>query len=146
MRKFIFIACIMAVTLPLIAEAEQSQSFGDYTIHYSAFTTDTLTPDVAKLYQIPRSKNRAMVNISVLKNESGTIGKPVRAKVEGTAKNLSEQLRELQIREIDEQESVYYIAETAVNDNETLKYTFEITPEGKGNPYTLSFQEQFYTE
>lgn len=146
MRKFFFIACIMAVTLPLIADAEQSQSFGDYTIHYSAFTTDTLTPDVAKLYQIQRSKNRAMVNISVLKNESGTIGKPVRAKVEGTAKNLSEQLRELQIREIDEQVAVYYIAESAVNDKETLKYTFEITPEGKDSPYTLSFQEQFYTE
>ena len=147
MTKRFFIVFIAAVALPVIAFAEQSETFGDYTVHYSAFTTDTLTPAVAKLYQIPRSKNRAMVNISVLKNETGAmIGKPVKAKVEGTATNLSQQLRELQIREINEQEAVYYIAETTINDKETLKYNFEITPEGATAPYKLSFQEQFYTE
>lgn len=48
-------------------QAEQFKNFGDYTVHFSAFTTDILTPEVAKSYRIPRSKNRALLNISVLK-------------------------------------------------------------------------------
>lgn len=139
---------LVIITLILVptAGAEQSQTFGNYTIHYSAFTSDYLTPEVAKLYQIPRSKNHALVNISVLKNDDSFLGKPVKAKIEGAAKNLSEQLRELNIREIKSDGAVYYIAETHINDQETLKYDFQITPEGESTPYQLSFQEQFYTD
>ena len=139
-KFFLFMLC-----LPTLAFAEQSKTFGDYTIHYSAFTTDHLTPAVAKLYKIPRSKNRVMVNISVMKNNNDPFGKSVRAKVEGEAKNLSEQLRELDIREITEEGAVYYIAETQINNEETLRYNFEITPEGEETAYTISFQEQFFT-
>ena len=136
---------LLLLFLPTLAYAEQSKTFGDYTIHYSAFTTDHLTPAVAKLYRIPRSKNRVMINISVMKNNNDPFGKPVRAKVEGDATNLSEQLRELSFREINEDGAVYYIAETQINNEETLRYNFEITPEGENSPYTISFQEQFYT-
>ena len=135
----------LAAFIPAVAFAEQSKIFGDYTIHYSAFTTDTLSPEVAKQYQIQRSKNRAMVNISVLKNEQGSIGKPVRAKIEGAVKNLSEQLRTLQIREVVEEGAVYYITVSTVANLETLKYDFQITPEGEQTVYQISFQEQFYT-
>ena len=137
---------LLLLLLPLDAAAEQSKTFGDYTIHYSAFTTDYLTPEVARLYRIPRSKNRALVNISVLKKDSGYLGNPVRAKVEGEAKNLSEQLRELNIREINEDDAVYYIAETQINNEETLRFDFRITPEGESDTYSLSFQEKFYTD
>lgn len=137
---------LLLLLLPLDAAAEQSRTFGDYTVHYSAFTTDYLTPEVARIYKIPRSKNRALVNISVLKNDDGQLGKPVRAKVEGEAKNLSEQLRELNIREINEEDAVYYIAETQINNEETLRYDFHITPEGESDSYSLTFQEKFYTE
>lgn len=136
---------LLVLWLPLAALADQSKDFGDYTVHYSAFTTDYLTPEVAKLYQIPRSKNRVLVNISILKNTAGTIGNPVRAQIEGAAKNLSEQLRELNIREITEENAVYYIAETRITNEETLRYDFRITPEGENDVYTLSFQEKFYT-
>lgn len=142
-RKFSIL--LISLLLTSVVSAEQAQIFGNYTIHYSAFTTDYLTPEVAKLYQIPRSKNRAMVNISVVKNEEGTFGKPVRAKVEGAAKNLSEQLRELNIREISSDGAVYYIADTKINNQETLRYDFQITPDGESAPYHVTFQEQFYT-
>ena len=146
MRRRLFIILFLAVVIaPAVTFAEQSKTFGDYTIHYSAFTTDILSPEVAKQYQIPRSKNRAMVNISVLKNEPGLLGKPVRAKIEGAAKNLSEQLRTLQIREVVSEDAVYYIAESPIANQETLKYDFQITPEGEQSAYQISFQEQFYT-
>lgn len=146
MRRRQFITLFLAVAItPAVAVAEQSKTFGDYTIHYSAFTTDTLSPEVAKQYQIPRSKNRAMVNISVLKNEQGLLGKPVRAKIEGAAKNLSGQLRTLQIREVLAEDAVYYLTVTSITNQETLRYDFQITPEGEQSAYQISFQEQFYT-
>lgn len=141
----ILLLTLFALLLPGTASAEQSETFGNYTIHYSAFTTDNLTPEVAKLYKIPRSKNRALVNISILKNEDGLMGTPVKARVQGAAKNLSEQLRELNIREISSEGSVYYIAETRINNQETLRYDFNITPDGENSAYHISFQQQFYT-
>ena len=146
MKQCFLVIAALAAMWSVLASAEQSRNFGEYTIHYSAFTTDQLTPEVAKQYQIPRSKNRVMVNISVLKkNRKNALGTPVRAKITGEAKNLSEQLRELQLREVIEENAIYYIGETQVNNEETLRYSFTITPVGETAPYQLSFQEQFYT-
>ena len=137
-----FVATVMVSNV----HAEQSKSFGDYTVHFSAFTTDILTPEVAKSYRISRSKNRALLNISVLKKVMGTAGSPVRASVEATATNLSAQLRELDVRELNEHGAIYYIAETTVNNEETLKYSLVITPDGDNQPFSFTFQQQFFTQ
>lgn len=145
MKRHHILILVISTLLTATCYAEQSKTFGEYTIHYSAFTTDTLSPEVAKQYRIPRSKNRAMVNLAILKNGDGPLGKPVKAKIEGAAKNLSEQLRELNIREIIEDNAIYYIAETQINNEETLRYNFHITPEGESSAYEVSFQEKFYS-
>lgn len=132
--------------IPFVAGAEQAKIFGDYTIHYSAFTTDILTPEVAKAYRIQRSKNRALLNISVLKKVMGTTGQPVKAAVQASATNLSAQLRELEVRELNEHGAIYYIAETPVNNEETLKYILNVTPEGEPQAFAFSFDQQFFTE
>ncbi len=137
-------ALLLAATPP--AGAEQSKTFGDYTIHYAAFTTDILTPEVARTYKIRRSKNRALLNISVLKKVMGTTGQPVRAQVEATATNLSRQLRSLDVRELSEQGAIYYIAEMIVNNEETLEFDLNITPEGESVALRFLFQQQFFTE
>ena len=137
---------LLVLAIPLSALAEQSKDFGNYTIHYSAFTSDNLTPSVAKQYNIPRSNKRALLNISVLKKMDDGSSKPTSAIINGTATNLSQQLRELDPREISEKGAIYYIAETPVDNAEVLKYNLEVTPEGENTTYTLSFQEQFYTE
>ena len=129
--------------------AEQSSSFGDFTVHYSAFTTDILTPEVAKAYGIQRSKSHALLNISVLKKVMGTTGQPVRAQVQATATNLSAQLRQLTVRElVDEQtdsKAIYYLAETAVADGETLKFSITVTPVESSASTTVTFDQQFFT-
>ena len=142
----LFYTALLSLAIPLTAQAEQSKDFGIYTIHYVAFTTDNLTPSVAKQYNIPRSKKRALLNISVLKKTADGSSKPSSAIIKGTATNLSQQLRKLDPREISEKGAIYYIAETPVDNAETLKYNLEVTPEGENTTYTLSFQEQFYTE
>lgn len=137
----------MALLLSSGIHAEQSKDFGGkYTAHYNAFTADNLIPAVAKRYNIKRSKKRALLNISVLKKVPDAASKPTYAVIKGTATNLNQQLRELTFQEISEQSAIYYIAETLVDNAETLKYDLEITPEGEIAAYTLTFKQTFYTE
>ena len=137
---------LLSLIIPFTAQAEQSKKFGNYTVHYSAFTTDNLAPAIAKQYNIPRSKKRALLNVSVLKKTADGSSKPTSAIIKGTTTNLAQQLRVLDPREISEKGAIYYIAETPVDNAEVLKYNLEVTPEGENTTYTLSFQEQFFTE
>ena len=136
----------LLITAGTLAGAEQSKTFGDYTIHYAAFTTDLLSPEVARLYKIRRSKNRAILNISVLRKVMGTTGQPVKAVVEATATNLNRQLKSLNTRELSSNGAIYYIAETSVNNEETLNFDLDIIPEGETVALSFSFQQQFFTE
>ena len=145
-RAAAFLIAAFLSGMPLMVQAEQASSFGDYTIHYSAFTTDILTPEVAKAYQIQRSKNRALLNVSVLKKVMGTTSQPVKATVQATATNLSAQLRQLEVREIVEHGAIYYLAESPVQHEETLKYSLAVTPDGETAPLNVSFDQQFFTE
>ena len=98
---------LLLMTAGLTVNAEQSKTFGDYTIHYAAFTTDMLSTEVARQYKIRRSKNRAILNISVLKKVMETTGQPVKAQVEATATNLSRQLKNLTTRELRGNGAIY---------------------------------------
>ncbi len=140
-----FIAFLL-MAAGLAANAEQSKTFGDYTIHYIAFTTDLLSPEIARLYKIRRSKNRAIINISVLKKVMGTTGQPVKAQVEATATNLNRQMKTLKTRELSSNGALYYIAETTVNNEETLNFDLNIIPEGESVALSFSFQQQFFTD
>ena len=140
----IVLGLLMLASVP-VANAEQAKVFGDYAIHYSTFTTDMLTEEVARGYNITRSKGRALLNISVLKKVLDTTTKPVRATVVASATNLSAQLKNLEIKEISDQGAIYYIAEIPVADRETLNFNISVTPEGETNAYTLTFQQEFFT-
>ena len=129
----------------LSANAESSKEFGDYVIHYNAFRSDTLEPEVAKTYDLIRRNNRIIVNIAVLKKVMNTTGKPTAAKVEGHASNLTGQLKNLEFREIKEGTAIYYLAETKISDGEFLKFELKITPEGETEPARLRFDKRFFT-
>ena len=146
MDGYIKIKLILALLFfSAVVNADQSKDFGDYTIHYSAFTTDVLSPDVARGYNITRSKNRALLNISVLKKVMDSSIKPVKAEVVASATNLSAQLKSIGVRELNDQGAIYYIAEIPVSHRETLKFSLAITPEGEQNTYRFSFDQQFFT-
>lgn len=130
------------------AQADTPVTVGDYTVHFSAFTTDTLQPNMAKAYNITRSKNRGMFTLSLMKkvNDVSPLGKAVRAKIEAKASNLSGQLRDFNVREIDEDNAVYYISVFHVTQGETLDFDIEITPLDGGKPFHVKFRQAFYTD
>ena len=118
-------------------------NIGDHVVHFSAMTTDQLSPEVARAYNIVRSKNRAMLNVSVLRADDNTA---VPANVTVKTVNLTGQLKNVTMRRIDEQEAIYYIGETAVANRETLIFDISVTPEGVDIASDVRFKRQFFTD
>jgi hypothetical protein len=139
---------ILLLTLALLsstAVAENSLNFGDYIVHYNAFRSDTLTPEIAKAYSLTRRNNRMVVNITVQKRE-GTTTLPVKANVTGFASNLSSQVKNLEFREIHDGDAIYYLAQEQVSHKEILKFDIKVTPEGETLTASVKFQQQFFTD
>lgn len=132
------------VTVPQAEPAEaSSMDIGGFVVHFSAQLTDQLPPEIARLYDIVRSENRAMLNVSVISEETDAA---VPASVNVKTVNLTGQLKTVNMRRIDEQEAIYYIGETPVANQETLIFDISVTPEGADEAATMRFKRQFYTD
>lgn len=142
----LILALLSTIFFTTNSVAEQSQTFDQYTVHYNAINTQILNPTVASGYNIKRSKNRALLNISVLEDQMGTTVKPVKAIVTATSVNLTSQLREIKIRELEDAGAIYYIGEIPIRNAETLNFEVQVQPEGSEETYTVKFSQQFFTD
>jgi len=122
------------------------KEFGDYYLHFNAISTDQLQPEVARAYNITRSKNRAMLNISIVKKVEGTTGQPVAGSVTATANNLTGQVKNLTLRQIQEGKAIYYIGDVAVASGETLVFNIDATPINETSQFSVRFSRQFYAD
>jgi len=118
-------------------------NIGDHVVHFSAQSTDQLPPEIARAYNIVRSKNRAMLNVSVLLAESNTA---VTADVSVKTVNLTGQLKNVTMRKVEEQDAIYYIGETPVANQETLIFDISVRPDGAEAASDMRFKRQFYTD
>ena len=134
-------SAIDAAALPV---TETSKDFGDYVLHFNALSTDQLSAEVARQYNIARSQNRGMLNVSILRKQEGSVGIPVSGSVSASAVNLTGQLKTVTLREIREGEAVYYIGEVAVANAETLIFTIDVTPMNESSRFTVRYKKQFF--
>lgn len=123
-----------------------AKDFGDYVLHFNGISTDQLQPEVAREYHVTRSKNRAMLTVSIIRKKAGTIGVSVPGEVTATANNLTGQLKNLTLREIREGDAFYYIGDVPIAHAETLVFNINATPENTANSLEVRFLRQFYTD
>ncbi|MGC9422200.1 MULTISPECIES: DUF4426 domain-containing protein [Vibrio] len=142
MRQWLYALLLACFALP--SSAEQSIRMKDIEVHYSAFNSTFLTPQVAQSYQLTRNGYSAILNISVLDNAS--LGKPaVEAQISGHARNLLGQTRPLQFRTIKEGQAIYYLAEFAISHEENLTFDIDVSAGNKGAG-KLRFTQKFYVQ
>ena len=56
----------------VLPATEGSKDFGDYVVFFNALNTDQLKPEIAREYEIVRSKSRAMLSVAIhKKGENG---------------------------------------------------------------------------
>ena len=123
-----------------------SAEIGDYVVYFNAQSTDELTAEIAQAYNIVRSKNRAMLNVSIIRKADQL---PVAGSVTVKATNLTGQLKNVSMRKVEkigEPGAIYYIGETAVANQETLIFDISVIPEGKSASSNVRFRRQFYTD
>ncbi len=155
MKKSLFALCIVVFVAACggpgenadIPEAEPAgetmKNIGGYVVHFSAQSTDQLSPEIARAYNIVRSKNRAMLNVSVLRESDN---RSVEADVKVRTVNLTGQLKNVTMRKVPDQEAIYYIGETPVANRETLIFDITVRPEGAETASEVRFKRQFYTD
>ncbi|MBL4798674.1 MAG: DUF4426 domain-containing protein [Oleispira sp.] len=139
-----FLLCLISVS----ASAEQKLIFGEYEVHYMGLSSSFLTPEVAKIYDIPRSGSLGFLNISVLQKAKGSqVPAAVDANVKGIIRNLIGQSRELEFRRIREGQAIYYISTFRFDDGDMYNFDLDIVPtEAKQKNFDVKFSQRFYEE
>jgi len=128
--------------------AAQFENVGDYMIHYNAVNSGMLQPEVARSYQITRSKNRAFLNISIRKKGAGNAmqDSPVEGSVTANVVNLSNQLQNINMREIHNGGAIYYVGVFNISDAEVLSFDIRVDPERHGSTHQIKFKQTFFTD
>ncbi len=138
-----WLAVITLAVIPVVAQAEKSEKFGNVEVHYNAMLTSDLLPEVARTYKIDRSNTRGLVTISVLRKNAMGVGIPIAAKLSVYFVNPSNQLSTIDMREIKEGAAIYYLGEFRVSPPDTLKFNVSVGTAGEPNR-EVAFTQQFY--
>ncbi len=140
--SFYRLAFVLAFLFSPASFAEQKVTTGNWDIHYIAFPSSFIQPEVAKQYKLIRSKYQAIVNISVLDNSDNFTAQNVY--VTGMAKNLLGQRVKLDFVKVTEGEATYYLAQLKY-DNEEI-FNFDINVQQGDRNETIKFSQKFYVD
>lgn len=132
---------VISLLLPLFVSAEQKRTLGEWDVHYMVVNSTFLTPDVARSYGIVRSKNNALVNISVVNSRSGEAQSVA---VNGMVNDLLGKKTALNFKEVKEGPAIYYLAVLPFSSEEHHRFAIDIL---KGNErQTLRFEQKLYRD
>ena len=134
-----------------MVNAEQKEVFdgpdgSEYEVHYIGFVSTFLDPEIAKQYQLVRSRALGVINISVIKVDSGGKRKAVGAVVEIKMTNNLQQPQFLSSQQVVEGSAIYYLSQLQYKEGELLTFDVTIYPEGRTQAMKFRFSQNFYNE
>lgn len=135
------VSLTLGLLLSYQASAEQKQELGNWDVHYIAFNTTFLTPQVAKQNGIVRSKFNGLINISVLDKQDKTAQSVI---LTGEAINLLGVSKKLTFKQVTEGKAIYYLAVLPFSDRE--QYRISVSINDGLEQKTLKFQHKFYAD
>ncbi len=137
---------IALLLLAGFAQAQQSERFDQYELHYSVVNTTFLEPRVAATYGITRSKRRAILNLAVREHlpEGGTAGRSMQLK--GSTWDLLQRSQQLEFQEVREGDAIYSIAEFKFLGDEWHNFEVHFRPEGADDTYTFKLKHKVFEQ
>lgn len=142
-RCVMVFAAVLTCFLTSSTFAEQKKTFGKYDMHYVASNTAMLTPQIAKIYKIQRSKSKGIVTIAVRDTDSD---KASEALIRGSVKNALGQMQSLDFAIAKDQSAIYYLAVFNFADLDIMKFSILVTPDGSSDTHVIEFDQQFFVE
>ena len=127
-------------------QAEQFVEDDQYVVHYSAFNSSMLTPEVAKAYDLMRSRQRAIMNVAVQKKMPDGKTKAVMAQLQGYTGALGGSERPLDFKIVTEGDAIYYLAEFLIGDGEKLNFDISVKPTPDRAPIKVKFSQEFFQD
>ncbi len=143
MRFYALLVAVAALCLSPLTQAEQIKKLGNWDIHYMALSSTFISPQMARLYQLKRSRYTGLVNISVLDN-SQPDKPPQDLKVSGQIKDLMGRTQRLDFRQVKEDNAIYYLAQFDYR-NEDI-YHINITVDDGKRQESFTFTQKFYVD
>ena len=143
MKPLLF-ALLLLLAPNVMAEQQggQFKDLGPWEVHYIAFPSTFIQPNIAKAYDLTRSGSQAIVNISVLADKPS---KPaVKANVSGFARNLLGKKVELEFKEVVEGEAIYYLAQLDYDHEDVFRFEINISQGSQSRQ--LVFSQKFYVD
>ena len=135
---------LIAILCEASAQAQQSEIFGPYELHYSVVNSTFLSPEVAATYGIVRGNKRAILTLAV-REEMAPAGETLSMLLQGRTWDLI-QNQTLEFLEIREGKAVYYIAQFKHINEEWRFFEMDFRPEGADETYTFKFKHQLYVD
>ena len=159
----LIVMLLLALLIPRTGHADQTATFGDVVVRYSAISTDQLFPAVAQSYGIERSSRNGLVNIAVEKKSSSDAGEMIAAVVTGKVADLTGHSRPIRFRETNEDGAVDYLGEFPIDASGTYVFTINVSPGrspsaaeamdglerpkvGQATPYTVKFNRDYVAD
>ena len=160
----VVIVLLLALLIPRTGHADQTATFGNLVVRYSAISTDQLFPAVAQSYGIERSNRNGLVNIAVeQRNSSSDAGQMIAAVVTGKVADLTGHTRPIRFRETKEDGAVDYLGEFPIDASGTYVFTINVSPgrspsaaeamdgterpkAGQAIPYTVKFNRDYVVD
>ncbi|PCC99324.1 DUF4426 domain-containing protein [Halopseudomonas pelagia] len=133
--------------LPALAHAQQTspQRFGDMLVYYNTFNSSYLQPDIASTTGLTRGPNHGVVNIAVQRQTAdGPVA--VDALLTGSVTSLLGQKSPLQFIRLQEDDSIYFVANYTSTQRGLLRFEVEVRPSTGGTTQTLRFQQEFFPD
>ncbi|SFF84865.1 DUF4426 domain-containing protein [Neptunomonas qingdaonensis] len=129
-----------------VAVAEQSIETERYVIHYNAFNSSLVAPEVAQKHQLQRSRYTAMLNVAVFEKQDDGTQQAVSAMLSGEVANLMQQTQKVTFTPIKEDKALYYIGSFRFGNEEVMHLVINVQPDPNQPATIIRFDQKFYTE
>jgi len=140
------IALLITSELAAAADGDKFVENKDYVVHYSAFTSTLLTPQVAQAYGLMRSGKRGIINIAVQRKQPDGRTKAVMAQLEGYTGQTGGSEIPLDFKVVEEGDAIYYLAEFRFGDGDKLNFDIKVKPTPETAPLKVSFSQSFFED
>ena len=147
MRKPLTVAALaLASALAAAPALCDSTRAGDFTVHATAFSSESLSPEIARRIGLTRAGNRAVLNVSVVKEQAGTLGVSSTALVEAWIVKPEGMQGRIPMREIRDGNAVAYLGEFPLESPATVDFEIQVRPAGASEIPTIRLSQELFAE
>jgi len=130
-----------------IIQDNKTYDDGEHIVFFNALPSSLIDASIAKSYNIVRSSNRALTNISVHKKNSDGSSTAITADINIKVTNLTGQLKPMELNVFREQNTaIYYIGMVNVSNGETLVFDLTVKPENSEKEINAKYKQSFFKE